>query len=419
MAKRLVNRLTALQVRRLVAPGYYNDGNGLYLIIDKAGPGCKSWSLRFKFDGRPREMGLGSASVFTLAEARERALAVRKLIADGVDPIARRRAQKATRMEAAQAARTFEQCCRALHASKEPEWRSPKAAKQWLSAMETHVLPALGSMNVSTIATAHIVRTLTPIWTAMPSTASKLRQRVEQVLDFAKVHGHRSGENPARWNGHLAALLPSPARMEKQRQEHYPAMPYARIGTFMSDLRARTGAQERALEFLILCGVRSNDVLGATWREIDIDSKLWTIPGPRIKAGNAHTVPLSDAAVRLLESLPRGADDDFVFRAPRGGRYYDKAPTAVLRAMGIPADVASTHGFRSTFRDWAGETTAHPREVIEHALAHKLGDEAEQAYARGTLLQKRRVLMADWARFCSTVRGEAKVLPMGRKHKAK
>lgn len=415
MGKRLLNRLTPLEVKRASEPGYYNDGLGLYLVIDRKGPGCKSWTLRYKIDGRSREMGLGSASVFTLAEARERALAARKMIADGVDPIDHRRKQRLTRKLAAASVRSFEECTRALHESKRSEWRSPKAAAQWLTTMETHVFPMLGLMNVADVTTEHVVRALSPTWTSMPVTAARLRQRIEQTLDYARVHGHRTGENPARWAGHLSALLPSPAKLQRQNLEHFPALPYAKIGAFMHDLREREGTAERALEFLILTCVRSGDVCGAVWGEIDVEAKLWTIPAARIKAAREHHVPLSDDAMKLLEAMPRGADHEPVFTAPRGGRLYDVALTKVLRRMGIPAEIASVHGMRSTARDWAGEMTAHPREVIEHALAHKLGDATEAAYARGTLLRKRAVLMADWARYCATVPGEAKVLPMAKK----
>ena len=417
MGKRLLNRLTPLAVKRAEKPGYYPDGNGLFLIVGKSpdGVGGKSWALRYKVKGKTTEMGLGSADLVTLAEARQKMIDARKLLLDGIDPLRHRRELLRTREQAAANARTFEECARALVESKQAEWKNPKHRKQWVSTLETYAFPKIGTIDVADIDTAHVMRVLTPIWTAKNETASRLRGRLEAVLDWARVHEHRAGENPARWKGHLDKLLPAPGKVQRETAQHHAALPYAELGVFMRDLREREGVSARALEFAILTAARSGEVRGATWGEFDLDGKVWTVPGGRMKAGKEHRVPLSDDAVKLLETLPRSGDH--VFPAPRGGMLSDMALTAVLKRMGR-ADLTG-HGFRSTFRDWAGETTAHPREVIEHALAHQLKDKAEAAYARGVLMAKRGVLMADWARYCSTIPQAADVLPMTGKRKTK
>lgn len=412
MAKRLVNRLTPLAVKRASKPGAYLDGNGLILVVGKgtgAEVGGKSWVFRYKVGGKSREMGLGSADIVTLAEARQKMIDARKLLLDGCDPLQHRRDVMRARALAAENARTFEDCARALIEAKQAEWKNPKHRKQWTATLETYAYPVLGSMDVADIDTPHVRRVLDPIWLTKNETASRLRGRIEAVLAWATAHKHRVGENPARWRGHLSTMMAEPGKV--QRVQHHAALPYAELGAFMRDLREREGMGARALEFAILTAARSGEVRGATWAEFDLDGKLWTIPAGRMKAGKEHRVPLSDDVVNLLEALPRS--DGPAFPAPRGGMLSDMSLTAVLKRMGR-ADLTG-HGFRSTFRDWAGETTAHTREVIEHALAHQLKDKAEAAYARGELLAKRKLLMADWAAYCSTVPQPAAVLPMAKR----
>nr|WP_069262691.1 site-specific integrase [Paraburkholderia nodosa] len=417
MAKRLINRLTPLAVKRATA-GAHLDGNGLILYVGKsasADGGGKSWIFRYKIRGRSTDMGLGSADIVTLTEARAKATECRKLLIDGIDPLTHRRAVLRERELAAMSARTFEECAKAYIAIHEAGWRNDKHRKQWTSTLTKYAYPKIGALDVREIGTPHVMRVLEPIWLKKNETASRLRGRIEAILDWAAVHGHRSGDNPARWKGHLDKLLPAPGKVQRETSKHHAALPYQEIGAFMRDLRGREGIAARALEFAVLTVARSGEVRHAVWQEIDLAARLWTVPAGRMKAGREHRVPLSGAAVTLLEALPRR--DNYVFAAPRLGPLSDMSLTAVLKRMGR-ADLTA-HGFRSSFRDWAGETTAHPREVIEHALAHQLKDQAEAAYQRGDLLVKRTVLMADWARHCVTVPDAAGVLPMRKRKVAK
>ncbi|CAG4889822.1 tyrosine-type recombinase/integrase [Paraburkholderia saeva] len=418
MGKRLVNRLTPLAIKRATKSGYYLDGNGLFLVVGKgtgAEVGGKSWVFRYKVQGKTTEMGLGSADIVTLSEARQKMTDARKLLLDGIDPLKHRQEVLRIRRHAEQSARTFEECARALIESKQSEWKNPKHRKQWVSTLETYAYPKIGSMDVADIDTAHVMRVLTPIWIQKNETASRLRGRIEAVLDWARVHEHRVGENPARWKGHLDKLLSAPGKVQRETSQHHAALAYSEIGAFLRDLRERDGMGARALEFAILTAARSGEVRGMLWSEVDLDAGIWTIPGIRMKAGKEHRVSLSDDAVKLLEALPRR--NELVFPAPRGGPLSDMSLTAVLKRMGR-ADLTA-HGFRSTFRDWSGEMSAHPREVIEHALAHQLADRVEAAYQRGDLFAKRKVLMADWAKYCSTIPQAADVLPMAGKRKTK
>lgn len=403
-----INKLSAMAVQKAKEPGYYGDGGGLWLQISKLGG--KSWVFRFTLQGKTREMGLGPAHTVSLAEARAKALAHRKAIAEGHDPIEARKAeQQRAKLEAAKM-KTFAECAKAYIEAHQAGWKSEKHAKQWAATFETYAFPKIGQLPVAAIDTSLVLTVLqqeveadgeakSQLWHAKTETASRLRGRIESVLDWATVRGYRQGENPARWKGHLDKLLPS--RNKVQKVEHHAALPYADIGAFMVKLRKREGIAARALEFAILTAARSGEVRGATWGEIDLQARTWTIPAARMKAGKEHRIPLSDKAVELLESVPRIVGSEYVFPAPRKGQLSDMSLTAVLRRM--ECGDLTQHGFRSTFRDWAGETTAYPREVIEHALAHQLKDKAEAAYQRGDLLTKRSRLMADWARYCDSV----------------
>jgi integrase len=408
MARRM-DKLSAVEVRNKTAPGLYGDGGGLYLNI---GPtGAKSWLFRFMLNGRAREMGLGPVHTVGLAEARERARKARTLRLDGTDPLEARRAELARKAaEAAAAAAalvTFKTAAEGYIKDNKAAWRNEKHAWQWTATLEAHVYPVIGDVAVSAVTTGHITRLLKPIWTTKAETAARVRGRVETVLDYAKVHGWRTGENPARWKGHLENVLPARAKVSKV--EHHAALPWREVGAFMAELEKQDGAAALALRFTILTAARTGEVIGATWGEIDLQAAVWTIPADRMKAGEEHKVPLSDAALAVLrqaaaefESAGKGA---FIFPGGKGGKgnagLSNMAMIAVLRRM-ERADL-TVHGFRSCFRDWASETTKHEHAVVEKALAHTIESKVEKAYRRGDLFEKRRALMNDWARFCGRV----------------
>lgn len=396
-------KLSAKLVQSLSKPGRYGDGRGLWLQVtapkaeDKRP--SKSWLLRYTLHGRAREMGLGPLDLVSLAEARDRAKAARKLLLDGVDPIEVRRQQRAeARLQAAQGV-TFEECATRYIAAHESSWRNEKHRAQWSSTLTTYAFPVLGSLPVAAIDTGLVLKVLEPIWTEKPETASRLRGRIETVLDWATVRTYRAGPNPARWKGHLAKLLPSKSKVAKVK--HHSALPYDQIGAFMAALRQQIGYSARALEFTILTAARTGEVIGAKWSEVDLDGQVWTVPAERMKAGREHRVPLSPRAVEILKALPRD-EGDFVFPGGKKGKPLSQmALLATLRRMGR-GDL-TTHGFRSTFRDWVSEQTAYPHEAAEMALAHTVSDKVEAAYRRGDLLQKRQRMMADWAIYCGKV----------------
>jgi len=393
-----IERLTAMQVTKLSKPGYYPDGANLYLQITATG--AKSWIFRYTLDGKAREMGLGGLNAFGLADARQRAQKQRQLLADGIDPLATKRESQLQRSMAAANIITFDKAAATFIESHSPGWKNAKHAQQWTNTLATYASPVFGTLPVSSVNTALVLRVLQPIWQTKNETASRLRGRIEKILDWAKVQGYRTGDNPAAWKGHLEALLPAPGKVQKI--EHHPALPWLQIAAFMRDLRAMPGSAALATELIILTACRTSEALNATWAEFDLEAALWTIPAERMKSAKEHFVPLSAAALSVLKQA-KGESNGFVFAGGReGAALSNMACLAVLKRMGR-ADL-TVHGFRSTFRDWAGESTAHPREVIEHALAHLLKDKAEAAYQRGTLLEKRRALMSDWAAYCGTVR---------------
>lgn len=410
--------LSALAVSKLKTEGRYAVGgaDGLHLRIAGA---SRAWVLRLAVGTRTdakgntvvhrRDIGLGSYPEVSLAEAREKARELRKQVRDGIDPIEERKVTKVRAALEAAKSKTFEECANAYIEANRAGWKNEKHVQQWQNTLATYAFPKIGQLPVAAIDTGLVLNVLqqetgedkAQLWHAKTETASRLRGRLESILDWAAFRGYREGENPARWKGHLEHELP--ARSKVQKVEHHAALPYAELGAFMVELRKREGLSARALEFAILTAARSGEVRGATWAEIDLPGRIWTVPAERMKAGKEHRVPLSDEAVKLLEALPRIVGNPYVFPAPRGGQLSDMALTAVLRRM--ERSGLTQHGFRSTFRDWAGETTAYPREVCEHALAHKLADGVEAAYQRGDLLAKRARLMADWARYCGTVQG--------------
>jgi len=377
-------------------PGCYADGLGLYLQV--AAGGSKQWLFRFMRDGRARKMGIGATHTVSLAEARDEALRCRKLLHDDIDPIEERKKRKAEARLAEARSMTFRQCAEQYIRDHESSWKNAKHAGQWPSSLEAYAFPVFGNFPVSEIDLPLILRAVKPVWHTKPETASRVRQRIETVLDWATTSGYRKGDNPARWRGHLENLLPP--RGKVRRVEHHPALPYADIPDFMAKLRGMDGVSARALEFAILTATRTGETLKAQWSEIDLDSKMWTLPAARMKAGKEHRVPLSDRARKLLADLPREKGNEHVFIGAKTGRpLSDMSLLMTLRRMG--REDLTTHGFRSTFRDWAAEQTAYPNHVVEQALAHTIGDKVEKAYRRGDLFEKRRRLMADWARYCS------------------
>jgi integrase len=398
---RTIGRLTAIKVQKAKEPGMYADGGGLYLRVTPEG--TKNWVLRYMLDRKPRWMGLGPLALYGLAEARARALDARRKRHDGIDPIEARRAERARlRLDAAKAI-TFGEVAQMYIAAHKAGWRSGKHKAQWGNTLNTHAAPIM-SLPVQSIDTALVVKVLEPIWATKPETAGRVRQRIESVLDFARVRGHRDAENPARWRGHLDKLLP--ARAKVRAIVHHAALSYAELPAFLASLRERQAVAARALEFLTLTAARTGEVIGARWNEIDLLDKVWTVPAARMKAHRDHRVPLSSRAVAILDEMQaiRLGDDRnaYVFPGPMLGRPLSNMVfLMLLRRMGR-VDL-TVHGFRSTFRDWAAERTNYPNHVVEMALAHAVSDKVEQAYRRGDLFEKRRRVMQQWATFCYTM----------------
>jgi integrase len=394
---RTTERLTALKVARAKLPGMYPDGRGLYLQVTAGGA---SWVYRFMLNGRARWMGLGPVHTITLAEAREKATQARRLRLDGIDPIERRHSELVAQRVAGETAMTFRQCGDAFIASHEAGWGSAVHRRQWTNSLVQHVYPVIGHVRVDAITTALVMKVVEPLWKIIPETASRLRSRIENILDFARVRGYRVGENPARWRGHLDHLLPAKSQM--YRVEHYAALPYAELPGFMAALREQEGIAARALEFTILTAARTGETRFARWSEFDLLDKTWTIPDRRMKAGKEHRVPLCERPLVILQGMQahRHADDGFVFPGGKVGR--PLADTVLLRLLQrMGRDDLTTHGFRSSFRDWAAEQTHFPSEVVEMALAHTVGSKVEVAYRRTDMFNKRRKLMDAWAEFLS------------------
>lgn len=398
--------LTAIAVARATKPGRYGDGLGLWLQVSRSG--TKAWLFRYQRNGQARQMGLGPVHTITLAEAREKARDCRRRLLDGIDPIEARRSERQRARTAEARGITFRECADKLIAAHEAGWRSEVHRKQWKATLETYAHPIVGDLAVSAIDTALVVKIVEPIWTAKPETASRVRGRVESVLDWATARGFRQGENPARWRGHLDKLLP--ARGKVARVKHHPALPYDELPVFMAELRGRESVSARALEFAILTAARTSEAIGAEAGEVDLQSKVWTIPGARMKGGREHRVPLSDRAVAILDGLPREAGSPFLFMGARAGKpLSNMALLELMRGM-RPGFVP--HGFRSTFSDWAAETTAYPAELRGMALAHAIDSKVEAAYRRGDLFDKRRRLMDDWAKFCASPARNCAVVPI-------
>jgi len=398
--------LSALEINRLTAPGMVAVGGvaGLYMHINANG--AKSWSLRAAVGTKRRDMGLGGFPDVTLAGAKERARAARQAIDQGVDPIAERQQAKSALSAKQATAKTFAQCAVEYIERHRDTWANAKHAAQWSSTLETYANPVMGKLLVSDVAQAHVLSVLEPVWKTKTETATRLRGRIEKVLDYATVRKYRSGENPARWKGHLEQLLPAPNKIAKV--VHHRALPVDAIGAFMAQLRKQPGTAAKALEFAILCASRSGEVRLATWGEFDLGAKIWTIPAERMKAKVQHRVPLSESAMRILnEHSKQATPDALLFHAASGKPLSDMTLTALTRRMGVNA---VPHGFRSTFRDWCAECTNYPRDLAEQALAHKLENKVEAAYLRSDVLEKRRTLMQAWADYCDRATADAKVV---------
>jgi integrase len=416
--------VTAAQVEKGTKPGRYGDGAGLYLLVRSKE--AKFWLFRYKQNGKMREMGLGPATGRTavpLSAARERARELHAVVRAGRDPLDERDAEKAKAdADAAKAkagAMTFAQVADMYIAAHEASWRNPKHRKQWRATLDQYAMPQIGNLPVDSVDTGTVIKIIEPLWREKTQTASRLRGRIEAVLDYAKARGWREGENPVRWRGHLDQLLPNPRKV--QRVEHHAALPWREIGAFMQRLRCTFSASARCLEFLILTACRSGEARFARLSEIDFDRAVWTIPAERIKAGQDHRVPLSQPALDVLRTMAQFGDEGIVFPGLKtASTLSDVVLTSALHAAGGGSTV---HGFRSTFRDWCGECTNYPRELAELSLAHKtfvgdagetIGSAVELAYKRGDQLERRRRLMADWAAFCDRPMVAGEVIPLPR-----
>ena len=383
------------------------DGGCLYLQVttNKHGEINRSWLFKYQLDGQRREMGLGSLKDRSLAEARTKARELRQQLLDGTDPLlAKQQAREERRAALAEQAKriTFRECAEGYVASHADGWRSAKHTRQWLSSVADHAFPILGNLAVSDITTAHVVKVLEPIWTAIPETASRVRNRIERILDWAKVREYRDGENPARWRGHLAELFPAKGKVRKVK--HHAAMVYTDVPAFMAALRERDSVAARATEFAVLTAARTGEIINANWSEFDFKAATWTIPASRMTAGKDHRVPLAPRAIAIVKEMAKQRRGNLVFSGAGGERLWDQTLAQMVKQLG--GDVTA-HGLRATFRTWCDEQTSYPHHVVEQALAHAIPSAVEKAYRRGDLFAKRTRLMAEWDRYC------AKPAPVG------
>jgi integrase len=417
---KIAKELGPLAVKRLTAAGLWPVGGVAGLALRVTDTGSRHWVLRVVIAGKRRDVGLGAFPGVTLAAAREKAADLRERIRQGIDPVEEGRQQRAIKAAENAKALTFKQCAAAYVAAHRSAWKNAKHAQQWGNSLDQWAHPKLGEVLVRDVELAHVLAVLEQpadplapagpnLWNAKTETASRVRGRIETVLDWAAARKLRQGENPARWRGHLDKLLPKPTKVAKV--EHFAALPAEEAGAFMQRLRTMSGFGALALQFTILTAARSGEVRGMTWAELDMEAGVWTVPAARMKASREHRVPLSEPALALLRDLPRVEGIELLFPGRGGRQLSDMSLTAVLRRMEVPATV---HGFRSTFRDWAAERTNYPREVAEMALAHTIGDKVEAAYRRGDLFEKRRRMMADWAAFLASAAPQAEVIPMNR-----
>ncbi len=405
VGKRKTERLTAVAVNAKKERGYYADGNGLYLQVGKPYEengkllaGSKSWVFRYALNGKAREMGLGSISTYSLASAREKARHCRQLLDDGLDPIDQRQNERAKQKHAAAQKRTFSECAHEYHKLHADGWKNRKHADQWVNTLRTYAYPIFGERDVSDISKADVLRVLEPIWAKKPETASRVRQRIRAVLDWAAARDYRHGHDPHLWD-QISRSLPKTKDIKKAG--HFAACPYAQVSAALASIAsANVGSSVKAaLEFIVLTASRSGEARDAKWSEIDLDNNRWTIPGERMKAGKEHRVPLTPRVIEILKSQ-HGKHAELIFPSDKGRAYSDMTFTMALRRLGHTFTV---HGFRSTFRDWSAEQTSFPREVCEAALSHTSGKDAtEAAYFRSDLFEKRRELMTLWSSYCAT-----------------
>jgi integrase len=391
---RTVNQLTTTKVQKLEAPGMYPDGAGLYLQV--TGADAKSWVFRYSLRGKAREMGVGSLRKVTLADARRKAAEYHKLLDGHVDPIEHRVQARAAAALVNATSITFKEAAARYIAMRGKGLRNAKHAAQWGTTIATYAAPILGNLSVRNIDVGHVHRVLEPIWSTKPETAGRVRGRIEKILGWAKVNNYRDGENPARWRDNLDQLLPKLSEVRKVK--HHPALPYAELPAFMEKLREEKGTAARALEFAILTAARTEEVILAGPSEINRREKLWTAPAEHMKLKREHLVPISDRAMQLID----GASESYLFPSPSHPDKHlsNMAMLKVLERMGY--DHVTVHGFRSTFKDWTRDRTRFENYVSEAALAHASGDKIEAAYARSSVLDKRRKLMEDWAAFCAS-----------------
>jgi integrase len=401
-----INRLTDVAIRRATEPGMYGDGANLYLHVSPTG--AKSWVFRYRINGKLRDMGLGPIHTVGLAEARKRAQQHRLARLDGIDPLDLKKAKRTEARLTAARAMTFRACTEGYMAANRAGWGTRHAAI-WEQSVVDHAYPVLGDLPVEAVDTALLMRAIEPLWAIKTETASRVRGRIEAVLDWATTRGYRTGANPARWKGHLENLLPRRSRVAPV--EHFAALPYAEISGLMAELRQQEGVAPRALEFAILTAARTGEVIGATWDEINLAERLWIVPASRMKSGKEHRVPLSDAAMAVVETMAECRQGDHLFPGRhRGKSIHDRTLLDVLKAMGRAG--VSVHGFRSSFRDWAAERTSFPAEIAEMALAHRVGSAVEQAYRRSDQFAKRRQLAQAWARYIAQPPTDGAVVPL-------
>jgi integrase len=396
MPRKVSNALTPLSVKSKM-PGRHADGGGLYLLVKESGH--RSWVYRFMLRGNSRDLGLGAAGSggVSLADARNLAAALRLKVKAGIDPLQERDQKAAEALAAVQAAHaasiTFKSAAEAYIKANEASWRNDKHRQQWRNTLATYVYPVIGELPVGAVITAHVLSILEPIWQEKPETAGRIRGRIELVLDAAKSRGLREGENPARFRGHIAQILPARPRLSRG---HHKAMPYEQVPAFIGELQSRQATAALALEFVILTATRTSEVIGATWDEVDLEKAIWTVPAARMKAAREHRIPLSPRAFEILEAL-KPLNRAHLFPSDKGGKLSSMAMAMLLRRMEQDCTV---HGFRSAFRDWAAEQTGYAHEVCKMALAHTIGNKAEAAYRRGDMFDKRRRLMDDWSQYC-------------------
>lgn len=412
MAKQ-IEKLTPEFIATVDKPGMYPDGLGLYLQVSKWQ--TKSWLFRYQRHSRLRSLGLGATHTITLLEARKRAKQARQMLLDGVDPIDTKHEKRQTALAVSARMMTFDQCATAYIEAHRHGWKNAKHAEQWTNTVNTYASPIIGGLAVSEVDTALVMKVLQPIWTTKTETATRVRGRIESILGWATVSGYRTGDNPARWRGHLDNLLARRSKVKKV--EHHPALPYTEISDFIKQLRLQAGVAALVLEFTILTATRTGEVIGARWDEFDLDGRIWTIPPARMKASKEHRVPLCARALAILKEFNK-LGGEYVFPGLKPEKpLSNMAMLNVLKRM--ERGDLTVHGFRSTFRDWAAEQTAYPHEMAEMALAHTIDNKVEAAYRRGDLFKKRMRMMQDWQKQCETIATKADVLPINKSTKVK